>query len=327
MDQINNCMVSVFCSTYNHKKFIAQCLESLVSQKTTFIYEIIVKDDASTDGTSDIVRAYHDKYPDKIVPLILEENHLQRGLGHVAFEKAFRLMKGKYIAMCEGDDFWTDENKLQKQVDYMESHPECSLCGHAAYYANEEGELIEGKCFRYKNCSGELTTEEIILSWSMATCSLLYRKSCRTDVTFPFQGNCINSDYALMVYMALKGKVYYLDELMSAYRIACSGSVTQKQLQNKDYYKKRRLEYVSMLDRIDDFTEKRYSAVINLRKRKTLFDMYLDLCDKNNLKQYSDIFKTVPKKTKVKYILCVYFHPIYVGAGKIYHKLKGVTYG
>ena len=96
---------------------------------------------------------------------------------------------------------------------------------------------------------------------------------------------------------------------------------------NKDYYKKRRLEYVSMLDRIDDFTEKRYSAVINLRKRKTLFDMYLDLCDKNNLKQYSDIFKTVPKKTKVKYILCVYFHPIYVGAGKIYHKLKGVTYG
>lgn len=321
---INQCMVSVFCSVYNHKNYIAQCLDSLVSQKTSFIYEIIVKDDASTDGTSDIIRAYHEKYPDKIVPLILEENHLQRGLGHVAFEKAFHLMHGKYIAMCEGDDFWTDENKLQKQVDLMESHPEYSLCGHAAYYANEAGELIKNDCFRYKTGSGELTTEEIISSWSMATCSLLYRKSCRTDVTFPFQGNCINSDYALMVYMALKGKVYYLDELMSAYRIACNGSVTQKQRRNKEYYKKRRLEYVAMLDRIDAYSGKKYTDVINLRKRKTLFDLYLDLGDRDNLKQYSDIFKTVHKKTKCKYILCVYFHPIYVGAGKLYRKIKGV---
>ena len=327
MDHSNHCMVSVFCSVYNHKKYITQCLDSLVRQKTTFHYEIIVKDDASTDGTSDIIRAYHEKYPEKIVPLILEENHLQRGLGHVAFERAFNMMRGKYIAMCEGDDFWTDENKLQKQVDFMESHPEYSLCGHAAYYADEDGALIQGKYFRNKNHSGELTTEEIILSWSMATCSLLYRKECRTDVTFPFQGNCINSDYALMVYMALKGKVYYLDELMSAYRISCSGSVTQKQRQNKDYYKKRRLEYVAMLDRLDDYSEKKYTDVITLRKRKSLFDLYLDLCDKDNLKQYGDIYKTVPVKTKVKYILCVYFHPLYSGSKRLYHRIKGVTYG
>lgn len=320
MDHSNNCMVSVFCSVYNHKKYIAQCLDSLVSQKTSFQYEIIVKDDASTDGTSDIIRAYSQKYPDKIVPLILEENHLQQGLGHVAFERAFRMMHGKYIAMCEGDDFWTDCGKLQKQVDLMESHPEYSLCGHAAYYADEDGELIKGKCFRYKNQSGELTTEEVISSWAMATCSLFYRKDCRTDVTFPFQGNCINSDYALMVYMALKGKVYYLDELMSAYRISCNGSVTQKQRQNKDYYKKRRLEYVAMLDRIDDYSAKKYADVIRLRKRKSLFDLYLDLCDRDNLKQYADIFSSVPFERKIKYILCVYLHPIYSGTKKLFKK-------
>ena len=327
MDQVNNCMVSVFCSVYNHKKFIAQCLDSLVNQKTTFHYEIVVKDDASTDGTSDIIRAYHEKYPDKIIPLILETNHLQHGLGHVAFQRAFSLMRGKYIAMCEGDDFWTDENKLQKQVELMESHPDYALCGHAAYYADENGNLIQGDSFRYRESSGELTTEEVISSWAMATCSLLYRKSCRTDVIFPFQGSCINSDYALMVYMALKGKVYYLDELMSAYRVACSGSVTQKQRQNKEYFKKSRLEYVAMLDRIDDYSEKRYTRVINLRKRKTLFELYLTLRDGKSLRQYSDVYRTVPMKTKVKYILCVYFHSLYDGAEKIYHKLKGASHG
>lgn len=322
MEQINNCMVSVFCSVYNHEKFIAQCLDSLVNQKTSFVYEIIVKDDASTDGTGDIIRAYSEKYPEKIVPLIFSENHVQRGLGHIAFEKAFGMMRGKYIAMCEGDDFWTDENKLQKQVDFMESHPECSLCGHAAYYADENGQLIEGDCFRYKDHSCGLTTEEVISSWTMATCSLLYRKSCRTDVTFPFQGSCLNSDYALMVYMALKGRVYYLDELMCAYRISCSGSITQKQRQNREYYKKRRLEYAAMLDRIDDYSGKKYTEVITRRKRRTLFDLYLDLGDREHLKQYGDVCKTVSIKAKIKYILCVYLHPLYVGAGKIYHKHK-----
>ena len=311
MDQVNNCMVSVFCSVYNHKKFIAQCLDSLVNQKTTFHYEIVVKDDASTDGTSDIIRAYHEKYPDKIIPLILETNHLQHGLGHVAFQRAFSLMRGKYIAMCEGDDFWTDENKLQKQVELMESHPDYALCGHAAYYADENGNLIQGDSFRYRKSSGELTTEEVISSWAMATCSLLYRKSCRTDVIFPFQGSCINSDYALMVYMALKGKVYYLDELMSAYRVACSGSITQKINKDNEYHRRKTLEYTAMLDRIDEYSGHRYSDLIRLRKRKTLFELYLHMCDKENLKHYSDIYETSSAKNKLKYVLCVYCNPVY----------------
>ena len=229
----NSCMVSVYCSVYNHKKYIAQCLDSLVSQKTSFEYEIIVKDDASTDGTSDIIREYAEKYPRRVVPLILSENHLQRGLGAVAFEKAYSMTRGKYIAMCEGDDFWTDENKLQKQVDFMESHPEYSLCGHAAYYADENGGLMKDKFFRLSKGTGDLTMEEILSNWSMATCSLLYRKSCRADVIFPFQGDCINSDYALMVYMALRGKVYYCDELMGAYLAGESRAMEALYLRHK----------------------------------------------------------------------------------------------
>ena len=324
MDQKNNCMVSVYCSVYNHKKFIRQCLDSLVNQKTNFIYEIIVKDDASTDGTSDIIRDYHKKYPDKIVPLILAENHFQRGLGLVAFEKVYSMAKGKYFAMCEGDDFWTDENKLQKQFDFMESHPDYSLCGHAAYYANEDGELSDDKFFRLDKESGDLSIEEILSSWSMATCSLFYRKSCRPEVVFPFQGNCINSDYALKVYMALKGRIYYSDELMGAYRVGCSGSITQKSNTDTAYLKKRRLEFAGMLDRINEYTGGKYSDIITRQKRLELFNLYLNLGDKNELKNYRDVYKNAGIKTKIRYILCVYFHPIYAPIDKAYQKRKQV---
>ena len=157
MNNTNNCMVSVFCTTYNQKKYIAKCLESMVNQKTNFPYEIIVRDDASTDGTSDIVREFGAKYPDKIVPFIQPENLFQRGLEHISFEKMFRMSKGKYIAVCDGDDFWTDENKLQKQVDFMESHPDYSMCGHAAYFAREDGRLHDDKFFRLSRGSGDLS--------------------------------------------------------------------------------------------------------------------------------------------------------------------------
>ena len=318
----NSCMVSVYCSVYNHKKYIAQCLDSLVSQKTSFEYEIIVKDDASTDGTSDIIREYAEKYPRRVVPLILSENHLQRGLGAVAFEKAYSMTRGKYIAMCEGDDFWTDENKLQKQVDFMESHPEYSLCGHAAYYADENGGLMKDKFFRLSKGTGDLTMEEILSNWSMATCSLLYRKSCRADVIFPFQGACINSDYALMVYMALRGKVYYCDELMGAYRKGSSGSVSQKAKTDSAYLKKRRLEFAQMLDRIDAYTDGKYSDIITRQKRLVLFNLYLHLGDGKELKQYRDVYRTAGIKTKLRYILCVYCHPVYERIDRAYQSRK-----
>ena len=228
MVQNDNCMVSVFCTTYNHKNYISRCLDSLANQKTSFRYEIIVRDDASTDGTSDIVRAYSEKYPDRIIPFIQSENLYQRGMSHISYEKMFNMSKGKYVAICEGDDFWTDECKLQKQVDFMESHPEYSLCGHAAYYADEMGELLRDRFFRCTKGSGDLSTEEIIAHWTMATCTLLFRKACKTEIVIPFQGKCISGDFAQMVYFSLKGRVYYSDELMSAYRLSSVGSVSAR---------------------------------------------------------------------------------------------------
>ncbi len=322
MNQNDSCMVSVFCTTYNHKKYISRCLDSLVNQKTSFPYEIIVRDDASTDGTSDIVRAYHEKYPEKIVPFIQSENLYQRRLSHISYEKMFRMSKGKYVAICEGDDFWTDEKKLQKQVDFMERHPDYSLCGHAAYFASEDGELSQDKFFRPRPYSCDLSTEEIITEWSMATCSLLFRKSSRTDIIIPFLDGCINGDYAQMVYFSLKGKVYYADELMSAYRLCSSGSVSMKVRSDPDTLKKMRLEFVDMLDRIDGYTDGQYAEAISARKKAVLFDLYLNLGDGRNVRKYSEVLGTVGFKTKIRYFLCVYCHPVFHVIDKAYHRLK-----
>ena len=322
MDNSNNCMVSVFCTTYNQEKYIGQCLDSMVNQKTSFPYEIIVRDDASTDGTSQIVREYHKKYPDKVIPFIQPENLFQRGLEHISFEKMFKMSRGRYIAICDGDDFWTDENKLQKQVDFMESHPEYSMCGHAAYFARDDGTLRNDRFFKLSTGSRDLTIEEIISNWAMATTSLMYRKSCRTDIIFPFRGNCVNDDYAMMVYMALKGKVYYSDELMGAYRQSSNGSISQRLLDDKEYLKKYSSEFAQMLDRIDKYTEGRYSDLIQKQKRITMFDMYLNLGDNKNLKQYKDVYKTACKTTKIRYVLCVYCNPVYKVVYKTYLKVR-----
>ena len=119
-------LVSVYCLTYNHAKYIKDALEGFVHQKTNFQFEVIVHDDASTDGTADIIKDYARKYPDIIVPIYQNENQYSK---KVPITRTFVLpiLKGKYYAACEGDDFWCDENKLQKQVDWLENNPEYSL--------------------------------------------------------------------------------------------------------------------------------------------------------------------------------------------------------
>ena len=121
--------VSVLCVTYNHANFIRQALEGIVSQKTNFRFELIVHDDASTDGTADIVREYAAKYPEVVVPILQTENQYTHG-GCIARRFLWPRIRGTYVAFCEGDDYWTDVRKLQLQADWLDAHPSSGLCFH-----------------------------------------------------------------------------------------------------------------------------------------------------------------------------------------------------
>ena len=121
--------VSILCITYQHAPYIARALEGFVSQRTDFPFEVLIYDDASTDGTADIVRQYARQYPQIIKPILQTENQFSKGL---YVDKAFNWprVQGKYVALCEGDDYWTDPDKLQKQVDFLDAHPDYAVCFH-----------------------------------------------------------------------------------------------------------------------------------------------------------------------------------------------------
>ena len=123
-------MASINCVTFNHVNYIRTALDSFLMQKTDFAFEILVHDDASTDGTSDIIREYAARYPEKVKPLIQTENQYSQGIDNISGAFNFPRARGKYIFMCDGDDYFLSPDKLQKQVDYMETHPDCTLCIH-----------------------------------------------------------------------------------------------------------------------------------------------------------------------------------------------------
>ena len=180
----------------------------------------------------------------------------------------------------------------------MEAHPEYSMCCHAAYIANGDGSLRTDRFFRSGTESRDLSTEEIISGWSMATNSVLIRTSSREEILVPFQGKCVNEDYGMEVYAALKGKVYYMDRLMSAYRMNAAGSLSAAYKADKELLKRRALDFCEMLDRLNEYSEHRYDAVIRKYREKKLFDMYAVLGDRANMLRHISAYADKPLKIR-----------------------------
>ena len=239
MKDDNPILVTIQCLTYNHKPYIRECLEGFVMQKTNFRFEVIVHDDASTDGTTEIVKEYAEKYPDIIKPFFESENQYSKHDGTIAGimrENTY----GKYVAMCEGDDYWTDPLKLQKQVDFMESHPEYTL-SHTAfefYYQNNSA----FKKFENKKTE-EYSKDQLISailndnSYRIQTNTALYPVSVFQDILnenpFLFSGFFLMGDTQLWCCLASRGKVHYLNDVTAVYRIA-DGSACRSLIPKKN---------------------------------------------------------------------------------------------
>ena len=155
-------LVSICCITYNHAPYIKQCIEGFLMQQTTFPIEILIHDDCSTDGTTEIIRDYEKKYPDLIFPLYEEENQYQKGKASEIDFYNYKRARGKYIAYCEGDDYWTDPLKLQKQVDFMEANPDYSVCFHEIAIYNAMNKLFAPSPTYSKDGDFDITVDHFL---------------------------------------------------------------------------------------------------------------------------------------------------------------------
>lgn len=213
-------LVSVLCIAFNHAPYIRQCLDSFLKQKTNFVFEIVVHDDASTDGTTDIINEYAAKYPNVIIPICETTNIYSKiGFGGL-FEILIKLSKGKYIALCEGDDYWTDPMKLQRQIDFLESHPEYSMCFHNAIVHHEGGNAPDS-LFLLVDADREYTGPEIFENWTVPTASAILRRDVVDSSIYKIackDKRFIYGDIILFLSAAEYGKIHYMADTMSVYR-------------------------------------------------------------------------------------------------------------
>lgn len=303
MDDI---MVSICCTTYNQQNYIADALESFLMQKTNFAFEILIHDDASTDRTVEIIKAYERNYPKIIKPIYQTENQYSKGVV-VDNVYNFSRAKGKYIAFCEGDDFWVDENKLQIQVDYMEQHKECCLCIHSALKVSREKKSI-GE-IRPDKVSRSFTTVDMILGEGgmFATNSIVFPTKLTNNMP-DFYFNAPVGDYPLVIYLSLMGDVFYIDKCMSAYRVMAMNSWTSKIQGNIGEEIKHNQLIENMLNEIDEYTKFAYSDAIKKRIKQNRFNIMLQQRRFKEAKEgeYREFYNALNVKNKTKIYLKQY---------------------
>lgn len=263
-------LVSIYCLTYNHVDYIRDALEGFVKQKTSFKYEVFVYDDASTDGTSDILMEYKRKYPDIFNIYISKKNRWKdKERNKFIYDLKMHNLDAKYVAMCEGDDYWTDENKLQIQVDYMEAHPECSMYIHncewleCATNTSKPGNAID------ITGEGDVSTEELIMQKNghPSTASFLYRRELLQQDFFFF--DAVVGDYPLILCAASVGKVHYNNKIMSVYRYKAKGSwssrLTSQSYENKLFQCYHYIGVMDFLFKYNKYTCYKYKNAIKER--------------------------------------------------------------
>ena len=302
----NRPIVVVFCTSFNHGKYIKQTLDSIMKQKTDYSFKIVVHDDASTDNSQEIIREYAKRFPETIIPILQKENQFSKGV-NVYNEQLEELMQGKYIAYCECDDYWTDENKLQKQIDYMENHPNCSMCVHNTKKVNESGNDLD-ILFNNVGEDKDYCAEDVILAGGgglFHTSSYLYRTELKAIMPDCFMMKKV-ADYPMAIYMSTKGYIHYMKETMSAYRVAAIQSWSV--IFNKDNHARvsHYLEIIRTLKKMDEYTKYQYTnafqKIINENEYLYLFCTYQfkKICQNN---EYKNQFKKNSLLTRIKYII------------------------
>lgn len=300
----NDIKVSVICLVYNHEKYLRQCLEGFVNQKTNFDFEVLVHDDASTDNSKAIIKEYEEKYPNIIKPIYQKENQYSKGVGIIQTH-LFPKARGKYLAFCEGDDYWCNENKLQIQYDALENNKECSICTHKVEFIKENGELIEG-CFPEEQFNSGVYSGLTLLAnmpkYYFHTTSYFLRKEDLEKYCFNNPASKLSpvGDVCIMYSMFVAGDVYYIDETLSYYRRFANGSwsVGQKKRSARNDNKSRLCDYLgAFCDQLAIRDSSKYESCIEkirTESKRQKFWYYVDAEDYKMVcsEEYKNIFNS-----------------------------------
>jgi len=325
-----NVKVSVLCAAYNHEKYLRQCLDGLVMQKTTFPFEVLVNDDASTDGTAEIIREYAEKYPDIIIPFYQEKNLYSQNIS-IYQEVFLPHIRGEYVAICEGDDYWIDPEKLQRQVDIMEQHPDCKISFCRVEIVDVNG-CPTGTFL--PECSvkeGVFSPEEFLKLISKTN----FQTSGRIVKTDLYKECCLNppefvrispvGDVATMLYFSLFGNIYFQSCTMSNYRTGVAGSWTQRTA-NKMYQHYR--DMLEVFASYDDYTAGRFRDVCQLHKNRYHFLIayhqgnYTEIANP----QYRQYVALLPRTEKIRLYLGRYCPALLPVVTRAFHFFKRIIH-
>lgn len=230
-------MVSIRTSTYNHGPYIKQCIEGVLMQKTSFPFEYIIGEDFSTDETREIVFEYAKKYPQIIRVVTADYNVGSKANG----QRCIRRSRGKYMAICEGDDYWTDPLKLQKQVDFLESHLDYSMCFHNAQLVIESSHLFNLTPIENR----DYAMSELFEKWLVPTASILVRRELMKNLIL--DSRLLNGDIYIVLSASSSGKVYGMSDFMSVYRVQDNGLTIKRAKEDNVQLQKRYIEHYHFL--------------------------------------------------------------------------------
>lgn len=303
-------IVSIVCTAFNHESYIRDALNGFLSQQTDFAFEVIVHDDASTDRTAEIIREYAIKYPSIIKPIYQETNQYSQGI-NIGPKYIWPLVKGQFIALCEGDDYWIDSIKLQKQVDALKYYEQCDICFHQSCCVTPDGRkrLINEIAKNPKI----LTCKEVLMGTGgyMGTASIMYRTSVYLkylDFLRDKQKPPIG-DKIIQFLGSSRGGAVYLPMVGSVYRVRSKGSWTERYTTNLSFRQEFIPKRIELNEQMNSFSNYAYHKEFYLLNRKLLINTFLDaqlskefkLNLSQNYKQYrksSDSFLLVFLKLK-----------------------------
>lgn len=296
-------VVSVRCLAYNHEPYIRKALDGFIMQETDFPFEIIVHDDASTDKTADIIREYEAKFPQIIKPIYEKENQYSKRDGSLS-RAILPFLKGKYVAFCEGDDYWCDVLKLQRQKDAMECNLDCSICFHNVQVIYENGEKREGYMFPGKKFKAGVISQFEYASWLLGKAQCTFQLSSyftKTEFLFRIHNNQPDfyryahvGDEKIQRFCLNEGNAYFIDDVMSCYRTQSRNSWHLREFVSKEQKKYHMEEMIKLDESYDIYSNYRFHHFIENGKKARFFDYLIQT------NQYKEIFK---KEYKVNLLI------------------------